>query len=457
MIWIGLFVMILTIAVSASLLRSSRGDALGIPLIALGSFTFLFVMQPLQLIRTGTLELFLSDWEVTKSLLISALMLAFFMWGWLRTPRSKPEHGYAWSPELLWNIGLASACVGLTFYVIFLERSGGFSQAYSQGHGAAMAWKDNTAYLYDGPWLVLSGSVMMILAAGRNFQRREWKTYIPLLFLAAFFVDAILGGDRGPLFSVTSATFISVSLARRWQVKLKWAACFLAILGCVIAFVFANRGRIHLGMEGPSSTESTGDALIGLLGTSQYEEEHGMVAQEFLYHSAAIEAVDATKKLDFGVTWVEFFLINPIPKVLWPEKAIVFWPGVTSGDIFEQTSIVIAPGSAPGIVADLYERFHIFSVLFLFALGSVLRRLFVSARHHNSPLMMVGYVMTYALSLNMFAQGFGAIFVPLPYSMVPVVIFALVTRRNERKALARRQQGMILRRIGDVHGEQWSS
>jgi hypothetical protein len=101
----------------------------------------------------------------------------------------------------------------------------------------------------------------------------------------------------------------------------------------------------------------------------------------------------------------------------------------------------------------MYVRFHLFSAIFFFALGAGLRRLFVSARNLSSPLTAIGYVMVYAVSLSMFAQGFGAIFVPLGYSMAPVVVFAWVSRR---KAKLRRTE-MILHQAAALHSEPLSS
>ncbi|MGO9336308.1 MAG: hypothetical protein ACLPY1_02250 [Terracidiphilus sp.] len=456
MIWIGFLVMILTIVVSAATLRNSRGDALGIPLVALGSFTFLYVVQPLQLIRSGTAELFLTDWQITKALLVAALMLAFFMWGWLHSSRTRVQLSISWDPQSMWRFGFAAACIGLILYVIFLERSGGFVHSYSRGHGEAMAWTDNTAYIYDGPWLMLSGAVMMILAKQGSLSRK-WKTLVPYCFLGAFLANAIMGGDRGPLFAVASATFVGFSIARRKQVNLKQAAGVLFVVGCLIAVVFANREQIHLGANDVSnSTHAAPEMLNDLVGTSEYDQEHGEASQEFLFHASVLETVDQTGKLDWGRGWVEFFFINPIPRLLWPAKPNADWYGISNGDIYEQTSIAISPGSAPGIVADLYERFHLLSVLFLFGLGFGLRRLFVLARNFSSPLTTVGYVMVYALSLNIFAQGFGALFVPFCYSMIPVMLFAWLTLWKRQKAL-RRQRDVFLRKIAGVHGEQWSS
>ena len=456
MIWASFAVMIATIMVCAASLRTSRGDAIGIPLVAIGTFTFLYVVQPLQLILTGTAGVFFTEWQVAKGFLISALMLASFMWGWLHPVRQARRWRNPWDPQAMWSIGFAAACLGLIFFVIFVERSGGFAQSFSQAHGKAMAWKENTAYLYDGPWLMLSGAAMMIFGDPKSRAQR-WKSFAPYGFCGLYLVNAIIGGDRGPLFSVASVIFVSTAIARRKPTKLRQAVGFLLVLACAVTIVFVNRDRLYTGgSQGITSGQSTEEALNGLVGTSEYDEEHATTGQEFVLHAATIDTVDETGKLGWGLNWVEFLLFNPIPRVIFPEKPDPVWTGVTAGDIFENTSIVAAPGSAWGIVADLYANFHLLSALFFYGLGLGLRRLFVLARSFSSPVTTVGYVMIYALSLNMFAQGFMTILVPVCYSMVPVVLFAWVRRRNLKKALAR-ERDIMLRQFAAAHGERWSS
>jgi hypothetical protein len=456
MIWFGFAVMIGTILISAASLRSSRGDALGIPLAALGTFTFLYVIQPLRIMLSGSMDLFLTNWQVTKALLIPALLLACFIWGWSHSGRRQRHHQtLSWDPGAMWNVGFVAAWVGLILWVVFMERSGGIVQSYSQAHHGGMDFNQNTAYLYDGPFLMLSGAVMMIFAdpVGR---RLTWRNAAPYAFITLYLANGVLGGDRSPIFAAGSAAFVATCIARRQPVRLRQAVIFLLVLACSVTIVFINRGRLHLGTQSVSSDQSTEEALNSLVGTSAYDEEHGTTGQEFILHAATIDAVDQTGKLDWGVNWVEFVFFNPIPRLLFPDKPSPVWSGVTSGDIFEQTSIVAAPGSAAGIVADLYSNFHLLSAFFLYGLGFGLRRLFVLALNFSSPLTTVGYVMIYALSLNMFAQGFLTILVPVCYSMVPVVLFAWISRWNRRKALTRRRD-MVLRQLAAAHGEPWSS
>lgn len=452
MIWISFVVLIGTIVASLALLRTDRGDALGIPLVAIGTFAFLYVIQAIQLLVTGSSELFLTEWQFAKALLVPAVMLAFFMWGWLHPGRQKLRPVAPWDPRAMWRVGIGAAGVGLILYLIFLERSGGIAHSFSQPHGAAMAYGDNTAYIYDGPWLMLSGSAMMIFGNART-KLETWKRFAPYFFLSIYLLTAILTGSRGPLFAVATTYFVGHSIAERKKVSFAQAARMLVPVSVAVLLMVGYRNVLHLGPETSSHVASAETAYDEVAGVSEYDREHDTTSQEFLYHAAMLQTVDVTGKLDYGLNWIEFFFINPIPKLLWHEKHYPQTPGITWGDIDEQTGVNIVYGSAPGIVADLYQRFHIFSAIFLLALGMGLRRLFVSARNLRSPMTAIGYVMIYAVSLNMFAQGFSTIFVPLGLSMAPVVLFAWASNRKAKL----RRSAIVLRQVLAVHGEQWSS
>jgi hypothetical protein len=461
MIWVSLTVMICALVLSTACLRKWRGDGLGIPVIALGAFTFLYIIQPLQLLWAGTSSLFLTDWQMSEGLLVPALMLACFMWGWVYPPGSKRYATAPWDGAAVWKVGFGAASVGLILFVIFVERSGGFAASYSLAHGGAMAWGKNTAYLYDGPWLILSGSSMMIFAYP-NSKIRQWTTYVPYGFLSLFLVYGVMGASRGPLFGSIAVGLLSYSLARRKKVEGWLAFVLLFAAGCVMILLFVNRDRIHLGPQDPEA-ESSSEAFNGLVGTSEFDQEHDFTAQEFLFHAVLMSTVDQTGKLDYGLNWIEYLVINPIPKLLWPEKAMPPSGAVSAEDIKEHTSLTIAPGSACGIVADVYARFGLASVFFFFGLGFALRRLFIAASNLRSMVATVGYVMVYAVSLNMFAQGFATIFVPVGYSMVPVILVSWLTSGSRRRARERQRQ-VILSQIAALsyktapsNGEQWSS
>jgi len=441
MIWLCFFILVGTIVASLASLRSKRGDALGIPLVAIGSFTFLYVIQPLRILLSGTLEALLTDGQAEKALLVPAAMLSCFMWGWIRTRSHHAEmhvDGPGWVGRSMWNAGFLTATVGLGLDIIFLQRSGGVLYSFSKEHGTAMAWEQNSAYLYNGIWWVLVGGIMMVYGVVGSKQPR-WKTYVPYMFLTTVLLHAIFTGSRGPLFSVISSYLVARCLAQRRAPSLASALGALGVLGFGVLMMVGFRNVLHLGSHETNELRTFGSALDKSIGVNAKDEAHGIIAQEFLFHATALEAVDVSGKLDYGLTWVYFLAINPIPRQWWPDKHYPDTPGITVEDMEDATSLRIASGSAWGIVADIYTRFGVMSIGFFYLLGRLSRRLFDAARRLDSPLASCGYVLLYATSLNLFTQGFGAVFVTIGYSMVPVVLFSLFSRRGRRRVDPLRQ------------------
>ncbi|MGA2115776.1 MAG: hypothetical protein ABSH56_13625 [Bryobacteraceae bacterium] len=288
-----------------------------------------------------------------------------------------------------------------------------------------MAWQDNTAYLYYGPWWILSGSAMMMFATSK-FRVAGWRKAAFLSSFAVLLTHAILTGSRGPLFSALGLLFVSYSITRGRAVPLARAYTILAAVGFGVLLMVGFRSVLTLSEDKPEAP-TLAEALDQSTDVSEHERARGETGQEFIYHAALIDTVDQTHKLEFGLGWIYFLAINPIPKLLWPEKHYPDTPGVAWQDIRDNTGLAVAPGAAPGIVADLYAQFGPGEALFLYCLGRASRKLFASARQMDSPLAFSAYVMLYAISLNMFAQGFGAIFVPFGYSMAPIVVFTLLS------------------------------
>jgi hypothetical protein len=432
MVTFSFFILAATVATSAASLRSSRGDALGIPLIAIGTFTFLYFIQPFFLLQSGEADVFLSDWQLSKAILVAALMLACFMHGWLREPRSSRTPATTeWNPRSLWNFGFGTALAGMSLYGIFLQRSGGMLQAYSKAHGAGMAYQDNTAYLYNGPWWMLSGTAMMICATSR-LAMPLWRRVLSVLILCLVVGQAVLTGSRGPLFSAATTLILSYALARRKHVSLRKAGAALMAIGVAALLMLGYRSVLHLG-ETMAQTVDLATALQPAVGvSSEYGKSGRETGQEFVFHALALDTVDKTLKVSLGFDWASFLVINPIPKILWPEKYYPETRRITLDDIWENGGIRIAFGSAPGIVADLYMVAGPASVFLFYFLGKLSRRLHTAAVLGESPLAICSYVLFYALSLQVFAQGFGTIFVPYLYAMAPVVLFRWMSGRGRR-------------------------
>ena len=416
--------LLFVILASAATLARRPGEGLGLPVVALMSFAFLYVVQPLFLLYQGQLDLFLTDRQVARAMLLPAVTLATFILGWLTSRPPRRTVARPWAPQRLWSFGLFTAALGLVLYGIFVLRSGGFAGMYSLQHGGALAWTDNTAYLYMGPWWTIAGIAMMFLAASQ-IRREPWRWAIPGCLTLVMCVNAVLLASRGFLFATAAAALASIALGRQWNVTL-WRVAPVALAAglCVLAML-AFRSVLYSGGVG-APLPDVAEALNSTMGHDASSLARRVTGNEFIVHAAVLDTVDATGKHHRGLNWLYVYLVHPIPRVLWPGKPYRFeTSGIDDADVYANTGIVIAGGAAPGIVADLYANFGWFSIPFFWLFGTLARRLHVRAVALASPLACVAYVMLLAAGLNCFAQGFGAILVPYPYSLGPVLLYAL--------------------------------
>ncbi len=421
------------------LLAGRRGEGLGLPLIAVMSFGFLYLVQPFFLARAGQLELFLNDRQVAAAFLWPALALPAFVFGWIRRP-APPPPALPWDPKRLWCFGLFTASLGLAVYAVFILRSGGFEAMFRLQHGQGASWGENTAYLYLAPWWTITGISAMFVAASR-IPGRPARWLLPGAFTALMWLNAILLSSRTFLFAATVAAAAAIALGRAWQVTLRRAAPAALALGLGVLAILGFRPVLHLGESG-TLAPGAGEALTAVMNIDPGSALRRITGNEFVVHAAVLDTVNATGKYDFGINWAFVYLVHPIPRVLWPDKPYRFeTPGVGPSDIYAQTGVVVAGGAAPGIVADLYSNFGVASLAFLWLFGAASRRLYARALTLHSPLATVSYVMLLASSLNCFAQGFGAILVPLPYALAPMLLFALSQRALVRDAAALARPG----------------
>jgi hypothetical protein len=491
---VSLLLLVVSLVGCALLLWRRPGEGLGLPLIAIGVFAFLYVIQPLYLMSDGTLEAFLTPAQIAKAFFLPAVTLPLFVAGWLRaaprpaparppvprpgsahtpsahpasahtpvsrpasarTPSASPAPAHpapahppvahpasartpvvhpapaSWNPQRLWSFGCLTATIGLVLYLIFISRSGGIDQAFGQAHGLGGSWKENTAYLYFGPWWSLSGIAMMLLAASRlRNELRRWV--VPASFALALLVNAILLSSRGSLFATSVTILAALCLGLRLPVPFSRAVPVVAVGGLGVLLVLGFRSVLHLGESG-SEAPDVASALTTAMKIEPRYVAYRMTGNEFVYHAAAIETVDETRKYHWGLFWLYIYTVHPVPRILWPDKPYTFEsPGITWDDIRTVTGITISGGAAPGIVTDLYWHFGWFSLPFFYFFGKYSGRLYLRAQSLESPLAAVAYIMLIALSLNAFAQGFGAILVSFPYSIAPAVAFRVFERAAAR-------------------------
>jgi hypothetical protein len=268
------------------------------------------------------------------------------------------------------------------------------------------------------------------------------------------FAQAILTGSRGPLFSASSVIFVGFALVSKRRIPLSKAYAFMICVGVGALLMLGFRSVLYLGNDRPEAPGIV-EALTMASQVRENVQSTGSTGNEFVFHGAALETVDSKHKYDFGLNWIYALTLNPVPRILWPEKPYRFeTPGVHWEDIQEVTGLAVlgssvmhaedtpdsarraigggaASGAAPGIVADIYMQFGPLSALVFYLMGRYLQKLHVSAAALHSPFATCSYIMLFAISLNGFAQEIYAIFVPFAYAMAPVALFQVLgTRRN---------------------------
>ena len=412
-------------------------EGIGLPLIALATFTFVYVVEPGYLMWTNQLRYLLTDDMTTKALLLPAAALVCLMWGWHLGARHRRRFAARVTPTTgssaarLYEYGLCTACVGTALYLIIVERSGGFSHAYGEMHGHGFDWAHNTAYLYLSPFWVQSGLAMMVISSS-SLKMIGWRGAATAFFALTYTLNGLLLGSRHDVFAIGAILWVSWNLAQRTRPTVARAVAPLAIASLAALFTLGYREILHLGNNKPSAP-SLLEALTVGLANDDASLRYQTSGVEFVAHAAILDTVDKTRKYQLGINWLYYYTVHLIPRIWWPNKPYHFeTPGITNSDVLQVTGIELSGGYASAIVADLYSQFGYFSLLFFVCLGWCARWLLVRAELGSSVLAMCAYATLFSLSLNLFGQEFDAILVPFAYALLPVGIYHLLESKRGR-------------------------
>ncbi len=424
------------------------GEGIGLPIIAILCFGYLYLWQPLSLVWEGRVDAFLDDRQAGTAVLMAGVMLSCFVWGWRKGVsgrRQKAAPVVAWKPLRLWNFGFAGASVGLVLLLAVIRGSGGFEQAFSKTHGGGISLEGVTAYIHLSPWWMLSG-VAMMLTANPRLRPSRWRKLVIALYVAIFVVYAILLSARGYTFGIVAVVAVSYALGTKNRPTIARTAPVWLGAGIAALLIVGYRGVIYLGQDRPEAP-SVREAITAANSVNERYAAMRLTGNEFVYGAAVLETVNDTQKYDLGLQWAYVYTLHLIPRVFWPGKPSGFdSPGISGDEITETTGIQIADGAAPGIVADLYMNFGPLAALFLFLVGLGSGKLFVSAQFPGNPLPVIAYTMLCALSLNLFAQGFASILVFYPYSLAPMLLYGWSGRLARSRKGNRTYWGPIVMR-----------
>ncbi len=240
--------------------------------------------------------------------------------------------------------GAVVGSLGLSCWLVTIINVGGFRQAFSTSYTGG--W-DPSGYVRDGSLLLLVGVLfpVTVLSAGGP---RLLAILELLIFGVPWLTSAVLMGRRGPTFALSIVLLMGWYFNRTKRPPLFAVAVGGACLGWLVLFLVTNRSNLYLG----SNFEMKQD-----VGQIVNTPDTG---NEFIYGTGTVLSAQRRDHYFWMRRYLAQIMVRPIPSAIWPTKYEDF--GVPellynagTGEGFGDTlGWVGAPGSAPGIVADLW-------------------------------------------------------------------------------------------------------
>lgn len=249
---------------------------------------------------------------------------------------------------------IGTLCWGISIYNV-----GGFVHAYSASYSGG--W-DDSGYIRDGGLLMLVGILLAIAALAAGAKRLPSMLMI-VLFTVPWLSQALLAARRGPTFAWTIIVLMGWYINRGKRPPVLAAGVLGLCLGWAVLFLVTNRSNIYLGSSFNVTTDVT--AI-----TNKPD-----IGNEYIYGTASVMAARQSEHYYWLRRYLAQVLVRPIPTAIWPNKYADF--GVpellqnagTGAGIAETMGWVVPPGSAPGIVADLWVELWWLSIAAMAALG----------------------------------------------------------------------------------------
>jgi hypothetical protein len=428
LLWITAGVTILAIAIAFD---GSR-DVFH-PMVYIGAmFLFLYSYMPLKLFYSGQLSTYFTEAQLISIQILNLAGVLAFATGCLLAGVRLPRRSLATATtpnteRRLVTGGAIAGGLGLMCWVISIANVGGFVNAFSHSYGGG--W-DDSGYVRDGSILLLAGVVLLhaAIAAGRP---RLISVLLLITFGTPWFVQALLTSRRGPTFTFCVVAIASWFLYRNRRPPVLLTALSGLVLGYFIMFLVANRSNIHLG----SDMDFNGD-VSAVAETSD-------TGNEFVYGTGAVMSAKRTGHYYWGRRYLAQVAVRPIPSSIWPTKYVDFGvpellQNAGTGEGFgDALGWVGAPGSAPGIVSDLWLEFWWLSVPVLGLIGFGYGWLWRRAVLEGGP-WTTQYAVFFALSIYLVMQTMEAVIFRSVVLSIPIwLTWNWALRRSVPKAALR--------------------
>jgi len=299
--------------------------------------------------------------------------------------------------RLLIGAGIAGS-VGIICWGITIINVGGFSAAYSTSYTGG--W-DDSGYVRDGTLQLLVGVLLAITSLAAGGPR------VPALWLMALFgfpwlSQALLMARRGPTFAFVVVVLMGWYTTRRKRPPIFAVGGLGFALGWLVLFLVTNRGNIYLGSSFDVQTDVSGIV------------DKPDAGNEYIYGSGTILASIRRDHYFWMRRYLAQILVRPIPSSVWPTKYEDF--GVpelrvnagTGEGFADALGWVGAPGSAPGIIADLWVEVSWLAIPAMAVLGWTYGFVWRKAVLKGGP-WSTQYVLLAALSIYLVMQTMEAV------------------------------------------------
>jgi hypothetical protein len=386
------------------------------PLVFIGPMmAFLYFWMPYQIwMQDGLLKYFdISQLDFVQK--VNVLGILAFVVGCLSaglrlrrpsTPRMPPLSQFALRRMLIGAGTLGT--IGLTCWGITIINVGGFVNAYSRAYSGG--W-DDSGYIRDASLLLLVGVLLSITALSAGGPRLQSMLMIGL-FSFPWLSQALLMARRGPTFAFVVIVLMGWFTTTRKRPPVFAAGSLALALGWLVLFLVTNRGSIYIGSDFNVQTD-----VSGIVDTPD-------TGNEYIYGSGSMLAAIRRDHYFWMRRYLSQLLVRPIPTAVWPTKYQDF--GVpellnnagTGEGFADALGWVGAPGSAPGIIADLWIEVWWFAIPAMAALGwcygFVWRKAVLQGGPWASQYVLISAISIYLVMQTMEAVIFRTLMLSIP-------------------------------------------
>ena len=401
-----LLILVAAVAIGGMLLAFDSSRDVFHPIMYLAPMLLLiYAWMPFQLLRSDGLDRYFDRGQLVHVQLLNALgVLAFVaccVLPGLSVRRFRPGRPASYSARMLKRLLLASfvlGTVGLTCWMVTIINVGGIVNAFSTAYAGGY---DDSGYVRDGAMLLLVGVLLAVtVLAAKGPKLASW------IAIAAFGIpwmtSALLMGRRGPTFGFTIVVMMGWFFARGKRPPVLITAVSGLVLGWLVLFLVTNRQSIYLGSDFDVKTD-VGEIV-----------DKPQTGNEFIYGTGTVLSSERRDHYFWMRRYLAQILVRPIPSAVWPTKYADF--GVpellhnagTGEGFADALGWEGAPGSAPGIIADLWLEVWWFAIGLMAVLGWCYGAAWRKAVTAGGPWTSI-YVILAALSIYLVMQTMEAV------------------------------------------------